>query len=252
LKGEGLVAFNRSDEIELRRIQTGGAPNGLTFDYNGRALFCDSGQNSVRIYDPSDGSLEVIIDTLDTLNGKPLDKPNDLAFDSIGNLLFTCPGNSRTEPTGYVCCATPEGEVSVIADGLFFPNGLVFYDEETLVIAETYNHRLWIGKWDPNVRIWKSPGILAEVGGSIGPDGMAVGEDGLIYTAVFGTASIKAVSTGGEIVRVVTLPGECPTNCAFDPSGELGLVVTEAEKGLLLSITGVVHGRKLFDGRQNV
>jgi len=35
------------------------------------------------------------------------------------------------------------------------------------------------------------------------------------------------------------VPGIKPTNLAFDPSGQLGMVVTEAWNGLLLSYPGV-------------
>jgi gluconolactonase len=35
------------------------------------------------------GACEVIVERLD---GERLKKPNDLAFDRVGNLLFTCPG----------------------------------------------------------------------------------------------------------------------------------------------------------------
>ena len=50
----------------------------------------------------------------------------------------------------------------------------------------------------------------------------------------------------GRITGAIDLPGQNPTNCAFDPSGRLGLVVTEAEKGLLLSALGLGLGNKIF------
>ncbi len=61
-----------------------------------------------------------------SVDGHDLDAPNDLAFDAAGNLLFTCPGNSRQQPTGYVCCLSATGNVRVIAAELLFPNGLAF------------------------------------------------------------------------------------------------------------------------------
>jgi hypothetical protein len=35
---------------------------------------------------------------------------------------------------------------------------------------------------------------------------------------------------------------------AFDPTGVLGLIVTEAEKGLIVSLTELSAGYPLFDG----
>jgi gluconolactonase len=46
------------------------------------------------------------------------------------------------------------------------------------------------------------------------------------------------VALDGTIARVFDLPGANPTNCTFDSSDRLGLVVTKAEKGLLLSLMG--------------
>jgi gluconolactonase len=93
-------------------------------------------ERSIRRYDPISKKTVTLASEVD---GEPLNPPNDLAFDTAGNLRFTCPGDSRQEPTGYVCVRTPRGVVCKIADGLNFPNGLVFSADGTeLVVAETY------------------------------------------------------------------------------------------------------------------
>lgn len=243
LKGEALVHFA---DGKLERISCGGAPNGMVVDHRGRIWFCDSGSMAVRVYDPAADAFETVIDSVE---GRPLDKPNDLTFDARGNLLFTCPGDSRTEPTGYVCCWHPSRGCRIIADAMFFPNGLALLNAETLVVAETYRQRIWIGDWDSELREWREPRILAEVGGPTGPDGMAVGADGLIYLAVFGTGTVKAVDRRGVIQAIYRLPGKNPTNLAFDPAGRLGLVVTEAEAGQCLSLPDLGPGAALFNGK---
>jgi gluconolactonase len=58
--------------------------------------------------------------------------------------------------------------------------------------------------------------------------------------AVYGTGRVKAVDERGEIVDELQLAGGNPTNVAFDPSGRLGMVVTEAERGELLSFEEIV------------
>ena len=166
------------------------------------------------------------------IGGEKLAHPNDLAFDSLGNLLFTCPGESRTSPTGYVCALSKEG-VKKIIDGKFFPNGLAFTpDGKSLVIAETYKKRLWKGDWNPETLEWSNPRIFAETGGNIGPDGMAFGDDGNLYVAVFGGGAVKIVSPEGKIAGEIKLEGQKPSNCAFIPGG--GLLITETEKSQLL------------------
>lgn len=245
LKGGTLVRFN-SDSV--LRIQTGGAPNGIAIDDNDEIWFCDAAQCAIRKYNPKSGSFTNVVTHL---HGEPLAKPNDLAFDSAGNLVFTCPGGSENKPIGYVCCLRPDGSVKKIASGLFFPNGLVFYDRgKVLIVAETHRQRLWRGWWDPDTATWHEPHPWVEVGGRVGPDGMAVGADGLVYVAVYGAGQIKAVAPDGALVAAYQLPGANPTNCAFDPTNQLGLVVTEAEKGLLLSLPRLGPGAFLSRSRR--
>ena len=239
--GGNLVRWS---ERGLERFATGGAPNGLAFDRHGLAWFCDAAQCAIRTFNPTTRQYQTVADSID---GQPLFKPNDLAFDARGNLLFTCPGDSRYEPTGYVCCLSTSGELTKIADQLYFPNGLAVVDEGCgLVVAETFQRRLWKGLWDAGARNWIEPQPFADVSAVPGPDGMALGADGLLYVAVFRSGQLKAFSAAGELVKAFDLPGKNPTNAAFDPTNQLGMVVTEAEKGLLLSLPEVGPGVNLF------
>ena len=81
---------------------------------------------------------------------------------------------------------------------------------------------------------WSNPRIFAETGGNIGPDGMAFGDDGNLYVAVFGGGAVKIVSPEGKIAGEIKLEGQNPSNCAFIPGG--GLLITETEKSQLLLV----------------
>jgi gluconolactonase len=244
MKGGGLARLDRAGR--LTRLATGGAPNGLALDAAGGIWFCDSAQNSVRRLDPSTGDCETIVGSVD---GHDLDKPNDLAFDAAGNLVFTCPGNSREEPTGYVCCLTPSGACTVIADQLYFPNGLAFTGDGGLVIAETRRQRLWRGGWDVRERRWTSPvQLCATSGAPIGPDGLAIDIAGRIHVAIYGGGMVEVFGADGTRLGALTTPGANPSNCAFDPTGALGLVVTETERGELLSFSADAVGLPLAPG----
>lgn len=102
VRGGTLVRFTEQRGVE--RIRCGGAPNGLAFDAKGRALICDASRNEVPRFDPTTGKWELLAAEV---NDRPLQNPNDLAFDAAGNLLFTCPGESRHEPIGYICSLGP-------------------------------------------------------------------------------------------------------------------------------------------------
>lgn len=240
---QGGCLFRLDAAGAVVRVPTGGAPNGLAFDGTGRPWFCDADRGQIRRLD-ADGTARVMADAGDD---RPLDRPNDLAFDPAGTLVFTCPGNSRTEPTGTVWARTPDGTVLRVASGLFFPNGLAFTpDGRELVVAETYRHRLWRGGWDAVARRWTDPAPWVEVGGPIGPDGMAFLADGTLAVAVFGRSRIVLVAPDGRILGGIDVPGERPTNVAFDPAERHGMVVTEAEQGRLLSFPDVGPGVRLF------
>jgi gluconolactonase len=230
----------------VQRIAVGGQPNGLAVDAQDRLVFCDAGGCAIRRFDPKTTRAETLANALD---GEPLFKPNDLAFDPAGNLVFTCPGDSRTEPTGYVAVLRPDGTVWRVASGFFFPNGLAFSPAgQHLVVAETRCQRLWRGRWDAAQARWLAPRPWACVGGTIGPDGMAFAADGHLFVAIYSGGAVKVVAPDGEVEAVIEIPGANPTNAAFDPTGRLGLVVTEAEHGRLLSLPTLGPGAALYRG----
>ena len=119
LKGQSLV---RNAEGSLQRYHVGGAPNAIAFDKKGDLWFCDSAERSLRKFVPVN---ETVI-MAGCIAGEAFNKPNDLAFDRQGNLVFTCPGDSRKEPIGYVCLLSTDGGVKKIITGKYFPNVLAF------------------------------------------------------------------------------------------------------------------------------
>ena len=112
------------------------------------------------------------------------------------------------------------------------------------MIAETYKYRLWIGDRNGISLEWENERVWCEIGGPDGPggpDGMAFHSDGSLFVAVYGTGEIRVVDQNGRVSNKIALPARNPTNCAFDPPGKLGLIVTEAETGALLRIDMTNH-----------
>lgn len=214
----------------LTRFETGGVPDGLAIDRDGNFYVCDKKKKILRL--PAGGRQ---FETLATaVDGKELHNPGDCAFDPAGDLLFTCLGEFG-QPVGYVCRLTRAGRIEKVADRLTFPNGLAFDATGTRIyVAETSTRKVLTSDYNTGGMLNLQP--FAEVGGSTGPDGMALDAGGNLHVAIFGWAQIAVVAPDGRIVDRIGLPGGKPTNCAFDPAGTLGLVATEAELGRLLSI----------------
>lgn len=231
----GGSVTRRAADGTLHRVRTGGRPNGLAeHPADGSLWFCDAGRDAVRRLDPGTHHLDVVAGEV---GGRRLDHPNDLAFDPVTNLVFTCPGDSRAHPTGYVCCLDADGAVTVVRDGMRFPNGLALTpDGEDLVVAETYRQRLWRGRWDRVGRRWLDPQVWVEhLDGPPGPDGMAFAADGTLYVAVYGSGAVAVVDPDGHVVDRLPTPGAHPTNVALEPHRST-LLVTEAQRGELLRL----------------
>lgn len=230
----GTITEYKRDSKSLTRFNVGGAPNGMMVKDDFTVLFCDSKQNAIRSLNLKTNKTTTLADSF---NGNPLSAPNDIIQDSDGNILFTCPGGSQNEPIGYMCALNSNHNISLIADGMYFPNGLLLInDEKNIIINETWRHRLLIGDWNKQTLKIENIRVFYDIGGSAEPDGLALSKDNLIYAAVFNTSMVWVFNTDGTLHKQIQLPGKCPTNLCFDTVGDLGLLVTEAEKGLLLSI----------------
>jgi gluconolactonase len=240
-EGEGL--FCRYVDGSTKRIHTGGQPSALVC-HEGNLWFCDPAQNAIRRLSEKTGVVETI---LDRRNAPLLTAPNALLFDSVNNLIITCSGPLNEGQIDYVAIYPPDGRMGVIAEGLLYPNALAFYpNQQTLLISEMSRQRIWSGYWDveflswETLHVWASVTIEAPALGTISgiptPSGMTVGPDGNLYVAIFGAGIIRSFSSEGQFIRDIRLPGQNPSDCVFDPSGELGLIITETARGELLSV----------------
>jgi sugar lactone lactonase YvrE len=149
---------------------------------------------------------------------------NDLVVDAegrayVGNFGFDLMAGADPEPTALVR-VDPDGTVSVAAEDLHFPNGmLITPDGGTLLVGETTACRytaftIGAGGELTDRRVWAqitpapSPGTFAEVLPQIGyaPDGCALDAEGHIWAANALGGAVCRVAPGGEIVEEVAMP----------------------------------------------
>jgi gluconolactonase len=246
IKGQTICCW---DGLKLIRFQVNGTPNGAMVDHFGKIWFCDSERGEIRQFDPQTHAFKTMCNCL--RDGTPLKRPNDLIFDSAGNLLFSDHADGRQERLSTIC-VLPKGasESLVISSNKLFTNGLALSKNgKKLIFSETYNQQLWVGHWDPVELKLENECLFAKAGeGPWGPDGIAFDDNENLYVTIFNESKINIYSPAGELTGEIKCPGSRPTSCTFDPSGKLGLVITEAERGEVLSMQGVNKGLPIFYG----
>jgi gluconolactonase len=197
-------------------INTGGAPNGAKFHTNGDLYVADRQKGIIAV--SPDGKIKVIVDHY---QGKKFHGPNDLIFDTKGNLYFTDPhGSSAENPFGCV--------YRFSSSGLAFPNGLVLsQDERYLFVANTRKNRILRYVFSPPFRSY----IFSQLSGGWGPDGLAFDVAGNLYVAHYGGGDVVILNPKGEILERVPVGGGHPTNVAFGGPDHKTVYVTETETG---------------------
>jgi gluconolactonase len=219
-------------------VNTGGGPNGAKFHANGDLYVADRQRGIISI--TPDGEIQVMVDHC---QGKKLHGPNDLIFDSKGNLYFTDPhGSSAETPFGCVYRFSCSGELTCLASGLAFPNGIVLSrDEDYLFVADTRKNRVVRYVLSPPVRSY----IFSQLSGGWGPDGMAFDVVGNLYVAHYGGGDVIILNPKGEIVERVPVGGGHPTNVAFGGPDRKTVYVTETETGSIYRFNADYPGLSL-------
>jgi gluconolactonase len=221
-------------------LTTGYQPNGTRFHRDGRLFVAEIKLGQILEVQP-DGSYQVF---LDRYGAEPLIGPNDLIFDRQGVLYFTDPGESSVEnPIGSVYRVTPDREISRIATGLMYPNGIALpADESAVFVAESRTNRILRLSLDHDGGVGK-PEVFSVMSGGNGPDGMAFGLDRNLYVTNHGGGSIDVIDPNGKIAARLPAGGTSPTNCAFWGTA---LYVTEDETASVWKLEIGVAGLPLY------
>jgi gluconolactonase len=238
---EGYWLFVDIQKLNIHKMSPGGQPeiyrnpsngsNGLTFDLNGNLIACEGDGRQVTRRE-ADGSYTPIATHID---GKRINRPNDVVGRSDGSLYFTDPGGRLTAeerelPFSGVHRIAPDGTHTVASSETEYPNGIAFSpDERTLYVAIT--------RLDNNCMEEKEKGQVCEhqfirafdvaADGSLSnnrifanmfskedgvPDGMKVDVEGRIYCT--GAEGCWVFDSSGNELGIIRLP-EIPANCAW-------------------------------------
>ncbi len=221
-----------------------GEPNGLKIHRDGRIFIADF-RHGIMLLDPRSGAVTPLAARLGVEHFKGV---NDLVFAGNGDLYFTDQGHSGLhDPSGRVYRLTAAGRLEIVLQGIPSPNGLAFApDESALYVNVTRDNAVWRVPFLPDRTPYKV-GAFIRLSGGIGPDGLAVDEEGGLAVAHIGLGCVWLFDQFGEpTARVSSCAGRATTNVAFGGSGRRQLFITEGDSGQVLVADVAVPGLPLY------
>jgi gluconolactonase len=201
--------------------------NGNTRDRQGRLVTCEHGTRQVTRTE-HDGSITVICNRYEGVDGKPLNSPNDVVVKSDGSTWFTDPafgilGNYegfKAEPelpTNVYRVDPRTGRATVVAADINFPNGLCFSpDESRMYIVESRSRPRAIRVYDvveDGTRLANGR-IFGDIGEGA-PDGFRCDVNGNLWCG-WGPGELNGVAVfapDGNMIGRIALPERCANVC---------------------------------------
>ncbi len=227
----------------------GGGPNGLAIGPDGALYHCNNGGHGdaytigrVERIDLATGKFERIFESCD---GDTLSAPNDLMFDSDGNMWFTDLGRigEKTKDFGGMYCASPDGSkiVRVVNRALSY-NGIgISPDMSTVYAADTYSARLWAV--DRRAEL-QQPRLVGTAPGQVFLDSLAMTAAGNICVAAVTGTAIATFTPQGEVTMTPVLD-RLVTNIAFGGKDMRDAYLTFSGHGTLVKTRWHEPGMKL-------
>lgn len=224
-----------------------GWPNGLKIHQDGRIFIADY-KNGIMLLDPVNGK---VTPYLERANLERFKAVNDLFFAANGDLYFTDQGlTGLHDPTGRVFRLSNSGKLTCLIDNVPSPNGLVMnLDETALYVAVTRANSVWRLPFNHNGDVTKV-GIHIQLSGGIGPDGLALDEQGGLLVAHVGFGAIWVMDAKGEPRhRINSCAGLHTTNLAFGVTDPNELYITESGSATVLRARLNVPGKMMYSHR---
>jgi sugar lactone lactonase YvrE len=174
-------------------------PSGLGWRPDGTLLIVSMLDRS--LLELTNGTLRVAADLSNLATGPC----NDMVVDGagrayVGNFGYDRHANEAPR-TASLIRVDPDGRAVAVADELMFPNGMVITpDGETLIVAETYAHRLTAFTIGADGGL-TGRRLLAALDDACFPDGICLDAEGAVWIADARGHDVLRVFDGGRVER---------------------------------------------------
>jgi gluconolactonase len=209
--------------------QRGCGPTAIAPYGGGYLLLCHLGRRVVAVSAAGEEKRRWLRDA----GGNALMDPNDASADGRGGVYFSDPGvfSRNTKPHGRVLYLAANGGLRVVADTLWYPNG-VYVDQgrKHLYVSEHMAGRVLrfeisrdnsLGPPSTFVRLddAESSDRYDTRYEETGPDGLEIGPNGELYVVIYGEGRVLRFARNGVYRGAIELPTRYSTNIAFFPDG---------------------------------
>ena len=224
-----LPAIRRLDPAS-GRIDTWPMP-----DLVGSIAFADDGRlvvalaESVSLFDAANGSMEPVATLPARIDGHRF---NDGRCDRQGRFWVGTMHNITRAPQGVLYRLDGPGELMPALSGIHIPNSLAWSpDGRTMYFADSLLYTIFAYDFDTASGRMGDKRVFATTQAPGFPDGSTVDAEGFLWNAQFDAWRIVRYAPDGRIDRVLELPVQRPTCCAFGgPNLDILYVTTASQK----------------------
>ena len=203
--------------------------NGLILNKTGQLVICQDGDRRIAVMNADLAHPKPLFATItDNYKGKKFNSPNDMAYNSNGDLFFTDPPYGLEKnmddplkelPYQGIFKVKKTGGIVLLTDSISRPNGIAITpDEKTMLIANSdplkpYWYAFDFGAGDKliNARIFYDASGAAKTAEGM-PDGLKIDKKGNVFAT--GPGGVWIFNKDGKVLGKIRFDG-LTSNCAL-------------------------------------
>ncbi|PQA85904.1 SMP-30/gluconolactonase/LRE family protein [Hyphococcus luteus] len=230
--GGRIVRVDEAGRVET--VLETETPSGLGWLPDGRLVFVSMKACELKVFDGVRAKTYADLSAL-----CPNKSLNDMVVDAKGGAYVGNTGCNLFEaldpqPTNLVY--VHREQLRTVADDLIFPNGMIITPGgETLIVAETFAHRLTAFDIESDGSL-SGRRVFADLGERT-PDGICLDEQGAVWVSSSETGEFVRVLEGGEVTHKIDSDASFAAACALGGAGRkrLFMMATLATPAEILS-----------------